>query len=477
MQMTDLPQSDPTWPKSAQEVVSQLSTLILLQSEQLGVQSEQLAHQAQEITHLKERLNQNSKNSGKPPSSDQKQKKSRRQRGKSGRKKGGQKGHTGTTRGLLTPDKIEISSPKEPQCECGGEWIARGEIELFQVTELPEIKPEVTEYHLQTFECQCCGHKERPRYQTGLSYSRFGPRLHALVIDLSVNGHMTIRKIKSHLCTTFGVKVSVGAISDMLKRSATLSTQAYQELLSWFKADQSVKNVDETGWRIAGDRAALIGASNDHASLFAVSHHRRREDVVRLIGDDFNRVIISDRAKVYVKWSHRQLCWSHILRDFIFISEGKGSVQKGKLLVRRARRLFKLNELFRSGEINVERYLREANVIYREVDEALIALSLQPQLSWIRAGKVNNILAHKDQLWTFLRDPSLPIHNNAQEQQLRNPVIKRKLSFGSNTLAGGQFFAQLLSIVKTLERQGRDWRAWMIRSLSGATLSLIPEKC
>ena len=71
----------------------------------------------------------------------------------------------------------------------------------------------------------------------------------------------------------------------MLKRSATLSTQVYQELLSWFKADQSVKNVDETGWRIAGDRAALIGASNDHASLFAVSHHRRREDVVRLIGD------------------------------------------------------------------------------------------------------------------------------------------------------------------------------------------------
>ena len=263
----------------------------------------------------------------------------------------------------------------------------------------------------------------------------------------------------------------------MLKRSATLNTQAYQELLSWFKTDQSVKNVDETGWRIAGERAALIGASNDHASLFAVSHHRRREDVVRLIGDDFNRVIISDRAKVYVKWSHRQLCWSHILRDFIFISEGKGSVQKGKLLVRRARRLFKLNELFRSGEINVERYLREANVIYREVDETLIALSLQSQLSWIRAGKVNNILAHKDQLWTFLRDPSLPIHNNAQEQQLRNPVIKRKLSFGSNTLAGGQFFAQLLSIVKTLERQGRDWRAWMIRSLSGATLSLIPEKC
>jgi hypothetical protein len=116
MQMTDLPQSDPAWPKSAQEVVSQLSTLILLQSEQL-------AHQAQEITHLKERLNQNSKNSGKPPFSDQKQKKSRQQRGKSEHKKGGQKGHTGTTRGLLTPDKIGCFFREVLLCEIHCIWV------------------------------------------------------------------------------------------------------------------------------------------------------------------------------------------------------------------------------------------------------------------------------------------------------------------------------------------------------------------
>ena len=112
MQMTDLPQSDPTWPKSAQEVVSQLSTLILLQSEQLGVQSEQLAHQAQEITHLKERLNQNSKNSGKPPSSDQKQKKSRQQRGKSGRKKEARRGTQGLREDCSPPTKLRPALPR-----------------------------------------------------------------------------------------------------------------------------------------------------------------------------------------------------------------------------------------------------------------------------------------------------------------------------------------------------------------------------
>ena len=73
-------------------------------------------------------------------------------------------------------------------------------------------------------------------------------------------------------------------------------------------------------------------------------------------------------------------------------------------------------------QINVERYLREADVIYQDVCEALIASSLQPQLSWIRVGKVHNILAYKDQLWTFQRDPSLPIHSTEQSKTRVAPV-------------------------------------------------------
>ena len=40
-------------------------------------------------------------------------------------------------------------------------------------------------------------------------------------------------------------------------------------------------------------------------------------------------------------------------------------------------------------------------------------------------------------MWSFLQDPSLPIHNNAHERELRSAVIKRRLSFGSDTQEGG----------------------------------------
>jgi len=69
----------------------------------------------------------------------------------------------------------------------------------------------------------------------------------------------------------------------------------------------------------------------------------------------------------------------------------------------------------------------------------------------------------------------MPIHNNAQESALRSLVIKRKLSFGNDTVQGADRLAQLMSIIETLKRQGRDMYAWFITSFQGETTSLIPS--
>ena len=97
------------------------------------------------IQVLQERLSLNSSNSGKPPSSDRKDKKSpkKRKRKPSSRSRGGQPGRKGATRELLEPTEVIESAPPAEVCICGGgEWIPRGNIERFQVTELPKITPE-----------------------------------------------------------------------------------------------------------------------------------------------------------------------------------------------------------------------------------------------------------------------------------------------------------------------------------------------
>lgn len=481
MQINDLPKPNSSWPSSAQSAYTQLMVWIMqqneqlsMQSEQLSVQSEQLTLQAQKITHLEERLKLNSRNSNKPSSSDQKP--PPRKRKESSRKRGGQEGHEGSSRNLEEPTEIIVKQPKKPRCDCGGVWCAEGEVERFQVTELPKVKPVVTEYQLRRYRCRSCGVKCSPGYQPELGYSRFGPRLHAFVTELSVVYRLSVRQIKSQLKQSFGITTSIGAIEGMLKRCASVSAAQFRTLHTWFKADKNMKHVDETGWKIGGKSASLIGAMNHFASLFSVSKHRKRDDIINLIGAELNRVIISDRALVYNAWANRQLCWSHLLRDFTFISEASGGRQKGNKLVRRARQLFQFNRNFKAGKLSSQSYLQQAKQLRAEIYETLIELKMKPKLSWIAAGKVRCLLIQEEQLWTFLNDPTLPIHNNAQERELRNPVIKRKLSYGSDTLAGGQRYAQLLSVIRTLERQGKRWCDWFVRLCAGDVESLIPTQ-
>ena len=166
MSFFELPPPDDTWSESATSAYQALRVLVqtqteLLQqqSEQLQQQSEQLLKQEKTIQVLQERLSLNSSNSGKPLSSDRKDKKSpkKRKRKPSSKSRGGQPGHKGATRELLEPTEVIESAPPVEACTCGsGEWVPRGKIERIQITELPEIKPEVIEYQRESYDCSCC---------------------------------------------------------------------------------------------------------------------------------------------------------------------------------------------------------------------------------------------------------------------------------------------------------------------------------
>ena len=251
-----------------------MASVVLDQNESLHQQGELLLKREATIQTLQERLNLNSSNSSKSPSSDRKDKKSpkKRKRKPSSKSLGGQPGHKGATRELLEPTRVIESAPPVEACTCGGgEWVPRGKIQRFQVTELPEIKLEVIEYKKQSYDCSCCGDA---RYTGGPDYatqSRFGPRLQSYVIHLNIKARLSMRQIQSNLKELFGVSISLGAVSDIITRGELLSKPHVRTLKQWFKEDTSPKHVDETGWPIAGVLAYLIGSLNRHASIFSIT--------------------------------------------------------------------------------------------------------------------------------------------------------------------------------------------------------------
>src|SRR5947209_8053614 len=108
-----------------------------------------------EIAELREKLNTNSNNSSTSPSQDPNREK--RPRKGTGRKPGGQRGHRGHSRKLFPPGEVQnyvdVYPESCPNCRTDAFLSDPIQTHIHQQVDLPKIKPEVTEYHFHT--CQC----------------------------------------------------------------------------------------------------------------------------------------------------------------------------------------------------------------------------------------------------------------------------------------------------------------------------------
>jgi transposase len=116
-------------------------------------------------------------------------------------------------------------------------------------------------------------------------------------------------------------------------------------------------------------------------------------------------------------------------------------------------RLFALWHRFRSGELDrrelqrrliplqarLGRLLRRGK---KKPDRRAAALCRQLQIWW-------------PALWTFARMEGVEPTNNVAERALRPAVLWRKGCFGSDSQAGGQFAARLLTVAAARRQQGR----------------------
>ena len=104
----------------------------------------------------------------KPPSSDglRPEKRVHPQRKKGQRKPGGQPGHPGSYRRLLPTEQVQQVVPLRPSScsQCGTKFHGQepGEIILrHQVTDLPPVLAEVTEFQCWQVDCPWCGTRNR----------------------------------------------------------------------------------------------------------------------------------------------------------------------------------------------------------------------------------------------------------------------------------------------------------------------------
>jgi transposase len=422
---------------------------------------------------LERRLNQNSSNSSKPPSSDPPSVKLPPKKKPTGRRPGGQPGHKAAFRPLVPVEQVdEVVHHWPDDCEGCGDKLARrnrtevGDPERHQVTEIPEVKGHVTEHQLHSQMC-ACGHTTCAELPPGVPSGAFGPRLVAVVALFTGLYRVSRRVAVSALGDLFGVKLALGSISNAEEAMSTAVSAPVEQARQHVER-QPVAYVDETGWRQGRMKAWLWTAAAGTVAVFMVHAKRSTAAAKELLGN-FAGILITDRWSAYAAWalSRRQLCWAHLLRDFNFIAESKGTAgQIGGALVRLHKKVFRHWHRVRDGTITRDAFKKNVAPIRQQI-ELLLKSGVVCHAPKV-AGMCNELLEAYPALWTFVDVEGVEPTNNFAERNLRPAVLWRKVSFGSHSEAGSRFAARMMTVGATLKLQGRNVLDYLVQANEAA---------
>jgi transposase len=446
--------------------------VLLRMDEQISRLEARVARQDERIAQLERRVNRSSRNSSAPPSSDPPGKAPKRGKDSSGRGRGGQPGHEGRGRDLLPACAVDEVVEHWPlRCDCGHvfceqEHEAAGEPVLHQVEELPELTVSVTEHRAQRLCCPRCGSKSRARLPRQLTASSFGPRLQAALIALSVRNRISRRDVVELGEELFGARLSTGSVDAILARASEALAEPYADLLERVR-DAGAINADETGWRTAGERRALWGLFTSRHAFFQVTRDRHEDHAKSLLGDT-QAVVTSDRWWAYrnLPLRRRQLCWSHLQRDFASHAEGLAAEQEfGEHGLELSQKVFSAWEVYQHTADRRE-LKRTVTQLARTHKPIIASYAAKRARNKRCRGMARNLLKAWPALWSFAKHNGVQPTNNHAERALRGAVIYRKLSLGTQSETGERRIERLLSAHTTCRLQHRSLFAYLTELLT-----------
>jgi transposase len=407
---------------------------LLMLSARLEAQDAQLVALAERVEELERRLRRDSSNSSLPPSHDPPWLGKRGRARGTGRKAGGQPGHTGHGRSLFPMEQVmEVVEHWPKRCSCGHtfreeEHGSAGAPARHQVAELPPLAVEISEHRLRRLCCPDCGRTVRAELPAGVSSGCFGPKLEAAIASLTVRNRLSRRQLVELLDELFDCPIAVGTIDAILTRTAETLEPVYDELLEETRAAGAL-NVDETGWYLGGEPRTLWGAFSKRTAVLRIAPDRGKAHLHGLIGEGFSGVVGSDRFTAYnsLEPERRQVCWSHLRRDFTFHADLGSGPQEA----------FGFDALEVTWDVfhawKQFQHDGDRDALQRRV--ATIKAQMLPLLEWGSTGKrqrhvralAKNLLKLWPTLWTFADVPDVEPTNNRRARPARRSHLPQAL--------------------------------------------------
>jgi transposase len=386
-------------------------------------------------------------NSSLPPSSGQKANAASASTTKKGRK-----GRPGVARELCANPDVTRDIYAE-RCGCGGKVPPTGQVlaHAYDHVELPPIKPITTRINLHGGDCSGCGRTVTAEPPADMpSGSPFGPGIVALVTYLHGCQMVSYARLAEMLDGLFGLKISEGAIANMLARAAQPFAECAETIHDTVRSSPVIAS-DETSARVKGKthwQWTFVAAT---AVAHLIAPTRGKIVPNQFLDGARPKVWLSDRLPAQCNHADaHQFCLAHLIRDAQYAIDAGDTVfaPQFKAFLQRACDVGRRRPDLADATIKAH-----ARTLARTLDRLL---ELEPVNAEGRHLRDAIIVDARDKLLVFLSRRDVEPTNNASERALRPSVIFRKVTNGFRSDWGAKVYADICSIVSTGRLHGRS---------------------
>jgi transposase len=329
-----------------------------------------------------------------------------------------------------------------------------------EVIEIVPAQATVTEHVSLERCCPGCGNRFTPPVNLAgvvVGQSRLGVGLVSLIATLRSEWRLPIRAIQRYLGSVHRLDLSVGAIHSALGQVARVGQATVTETLAIIRASPVVQ-ADETGWRENGRNRYLWTFSTPTHAYYALGS-REKGMVDAVLGPDFHGVLVSDFYAAYDHYDGvQQKCWVHLVRDIDALVHAHPADAALAAWAHAVQQVYTA-ALDTATALTARAAGEDERRAARQAAEAALWAVCAPctdDQTAPQARLCRRIDRYRHALFSFVREPGVPAHNNAAERSVRHEVISRKISGGSRSTNGTRTRTTLATLFGTWRLQGRD---------------------
>ena len=376
-------------------------------------------------------------------------------RGKRRKRPGRKKGHEGVSR--IQPENVDHYKEHSLDCcpEC--QTPLKEPVKAYKryTEDIPPVeKGEVTEHTVYGYWCAKCKKIVFPRVTDALPNAMIGLRLVVFTAWLHYLVGVSVNNLVKILSVFSSFRISTGGLTQAWKNLGLILEPLYTGIGQKI-AQSAVLNADETGWRLNGITHWLWCFTTKELSYYIITKSRGSPVIKNILGTIFKGILICDFWGAYNKIGAlaKQRCFYHLFTELAKVDKSTSS-NEWKAFRKKLTRLLKdgIRLSGRKDQLETKHYDRLKKRLYHRLEQFLKAEHK------CKDGKrlIKRLKRHKDELFTFLEYEDVSPYNNHAEQQMRKPVLTRKVSQQNRSEQGAKTHAVLMTLFRSAELQGKN---------------------